>query len=440
MIMKSLNFRPETRNAQHPENIEKTDSKQKTGRLRETLVESLRRISKPVKIAILAATLAVTFSACSKPNNTPDAGEMKDAAENEKTMQNDTSPSSDMAMDVVMPPDAGMDMPTDSQKETPVDMAMDKTLDTLPKDMSGPEAPMVDFTMPLIAFYGVDVPSGGWQYSYTANKGGLNTSKVSPTAGKTDPEWSPDGKKIAFGGTTVSVMNYPSGGATTDIVASDGQSYYQPTWSPDGTKIAYTHRKKPDAYTTQAGYVELANSDGSGMVTKLFTPSDITDETAYTPSWSPDGKQIAFVTLKAGLEARYRLYTVNPDASGLTMLRDNTQYDSFYPGSVAYSPDGKTFYMTENGSPFGSKLGIYSVPVASPSDMATTINTTATQESDIVFSPDGTKVAYSVDFPSGCCDYKFSNIDGSGEAMLIPHTSTLKLKETFSWNPLSASK
>ena len=71
------------------------------------------------------------------------------------------------------------------------------------------------------------------------------------------------------------------------------------------------------------------NADGSG-VTRL-TGNDAVDG---SPSWSPDGRRIAFDSTRDG---NREIYVMNADGSGVTRLTHNPADDG-YP---AWSPDGR---------------------------------------------------------------------------------------------------
>ncbi|PYR64134.1 MAG: hypothetical protein DMF91_01305 [Acidobacteria bacterium] len=88
-------------------------------------------------------------------------------------------------------------------------------------------------------------------------------------------------------------------GSTADILADD----FRPDWSPDGRKIAFT--------TTRDGNLEiyLMNADGTG-------PTRLTNNTASDrgPKWSPDGTKIAFESNRDG---NWEIYVMNAtDGSG----------------------------------------------------------------------------------------------------------------------------
>ncbi len=92
--------------------------------------------------------------------------------------------------------------------------------------------------------------------------------------------WAPDGSALAYGTNRISELESTSvpleGGGVLDLVACPGRV---PTWSPDGRSIAYDVLEGPDAG------VYVTDADGAS-VRKVAE--------GYDPSWSPNPRFIAY--------------------------------------------------------------------------------------------------------------------------------------------------
>jgi Tol biopolymer transport system component len=101
-----------------------------------------------------------------------------------------------------------------------------------------------------------------------------------------EPEPSPDGKRLAFSALTrLYVMDLPDGKPTR--LSDDGAREYHPSWSPDGKWLAYV------SWAPGGGHLWKRTADGKGR------PQQLTRIPAFyrDPTWSPDGSRI--VALRA---------------------------------------------------------------------------------------------------------------------------------------------
>ena len=162
---------------------------------------------------------------------------------------------------------------------------------------------------------------------YLANPDGTDEQQLFETI-LTDHGWSPDGNRIVFAACTSAGMGSCFGYTvfTSNLVGTDSRILDSPSsfvvsvdWSPDGSKIAIGDLE--GIWTVPA--------DGTGGSTPLVTGPGING----SPSWSPDGRRLAFTSDRDG---NSEIYVMNADGTGQTRLTDNTLDD----GSPVWSPEG----------------------------------------------------------------------------------------------------
>ena len=89
--------------------------------------------------------------------------------------------------------------------------------------------------------------------------------------------------------------------------------------------------------------IYVMNADGSGGQTRLTRMTD-TGAYASSPTWSPDGRKIAFESDRDGSDPE--IYVMNADGSGVTQLTNNNGYDA----SPSWSPDGERIaFVSDRG-------------------------------------------------------------------------------------------
>jgi TolB protein len=163
----------------------------------------------------------------------------------------------------------------------------------------------------------------------------------------TSPSWSPGGRLIFFGR-----WNTPTGRCGTVFrVGVDGRglrpvtrehwSESDPAVSPDGRRIAVS----ASGYCDPGWSGRLAVVDTRGRATSDLRRFESPPGFDVQPSWSPDGRRIAFVGWDFLESGRSAIYVVNRDGSRLRRVTRST----FATGAPAWSPDGGWIAFQKEG-------------------------------------------------------------------------------------------
>jgi Tol biopolymer transport system component len=188
---------------------------------------------------------------------------------------------------------------------------------------------------------------------HTMNADGSNVKGLTPEQSySSDPSWSagPDGLKLAYasqrdGSDDIVSLNTSTGvvSVLAGLPGYDGQ----PSWSPDGRRLAFVIDYEFYDFVLD---VFTMNADGTGQVPITHSMNLGASPMRYYqhPAWSPDGNLIAFVwgeDFGSSVGVSFHVAVMAPDGSGVRNLAwagDINRYHYFLdPGSLAWSPDGR---------------------------------------------------------------------------------------------------
>jgi Tol biopolymer transport system component len=164
---------------------------------------------------------------------------------------------------------------------------------------------------------------------------------------------------------------------SADMLASDAA----PVVSPDGSTIAF-HRALAGTDKASEPHVYVVDADGSNL--RRLTDRDAPE---LNPSWSPDGRRVAFAAVSDG---QFDLYVAARDGSDARPLVETSGADEDF---VAWSPDGQTLVFARYEPDFETGSGDLWVANADGSGERLLLGG-PDDDSAPSWSPDGQRIAF----------------------------------------------
>jgi Tol biopolymer transport system component len=242
-----------------------------------------------------------------------------------------------------------------------------------------------------------------------------------------------------------------SGASARALTTLTAASSASPAWSPNGAKIAFESFRALDGSNgaIPAANIWVMNADGSGQTPLTRLTADTI--TSIHSAWSPDGTKIAYDSTRA-LDGRnvavldVNIWIMNADGTGampLTTLKASLA-SSVFP---VWSPDGTKIAFTSSRALNGMDAAIpaRNIWVMNADGTGAQPLTTLTVASSVdpAWSPDGTKIAF---VSARTLDGKntgiagpniwIMNADGSGQTALTQLTTPYNMTfESPVWSP-----
>jgi len=234
----------------------------------------------------------------------------------------------------------------------------------------------------------------------------------------------PDGRQIAFHSLTplassavptIFLMNLDtfvdaSGAGLTELVSGG----LFPSWSPDGKKIAFqSPPPRRDVFVIDLMTLEITNLTND--------PNDPSDDAwdDFRPDWSPDGRKIAFTSNRDGSP---EIYVMNADGSNPVRLTFSNGATSSAPD---WSPDGKQIVFQSNRDFFPSFPNLETDPGSEIYVMnadgtgQTRLTVNLSRDLDPAWSPNGKHIVFDSDRVIALTKQVYvMNADGSDQRAL----------------------
>ncbi len=176
------------------------------------------------------------------------------------------------------------------------------------------------------------------------------------------PGWSPDGSAVSYSEYrdavwTLYIQRLVTGSRVRVPTTSAGNSISPGTFSPDGRQIAFSFYS-PEIAT---GDIEVADIVQLCCAHRLTTWGDRKLANSSNPTYSPDGRRIAFMSDRAGTN---QIYVMDADGSEQQAMitpdfqANGTPNASYNP---EWSPDGTQLAFARDVSDGGRQVFTYSI-------------------------------------------------------------------------------
>lgn len=162
-----------------------------------------------------------------------------------------------------------------------------------------------------------------------------------------------------------------------------GGTFSQPSWAPNGSSLAYVYRG--------TNFADIFVTDDQGQTQTRLTTSQSTildnNDWNFRPTWSPDGKLIAFVSDKTSTFPTLWLMNSTDGSGRHALATPGLQQEAV--DAMAWSPDGSQLAVTLFNEPGPTQIAL--ILLGARGRVLTSLPGGAL---DPAWSPDGTWLAF----------------------------------------------
>src|SRR5215216_568267 len=257
----------------------------------------------------------------------------------------------------------------------------------------------------------------GMPQIYLSNVDGTALTQLTTIEnGACQPSWSPDGSQLvfispctrrgeffetAYRESSLYLIHVDGTGlkTLTTVPGSD----FDPAWSPDGRRIAFT--------SVRDGNKQIYVLDVNSLVITQLTNANVDIESSQ-PAWSPDGNLIAYTVKRVGTYQAWVMTDTGQE--NIQLARSGQALWDYLP---VWSPDGKNIFFNQR-RPEPTRPWLMKVNYEELELDPTRLNFPTPIE-DVEFSPDGVWLVFEGrDNSTGNWDIYFMTVAGSGRTRL----------------------